>query len=76
LHGVVFEGWGLAAVVADAVPLAAMLETGSPAMAVRSSVVDGDEDEGVVVAFCALEIIIADVVTGEDAGFVDIALLG
>jgi hypothetical protein len=70
------DGLERAAVVADAVPLLGRLETGSPAMAVRSSVADEDDDEDVVVAFRAPETTVAAALPDKFMMLVGIRLLG
>jgi hypothetical protein len=71
------HGLGRAAVVADAVPLLGRLETGSPAMAVSSSVADEDDDEDVfVVAFRAPETTVAGTLPEKFMPLVGIRLLG
>jgi hypothetical protein len=65
--------------VADAVPFDWGLEVGSPAMAVRSSVIEDDEgrEEDVAVAFCTPEIMVPGITLPNRIGmFVDNRLLG
>jgi hypothetical protein len=73
LQGVVLVGLGRAAVVADAVPFDRGEEVGSPAMAVRSSVVEDDEkrEEAVAEAFCAPEMTMPGALDGRIGILVD-----
>jgi hypothetical protein len=78
LQGVVLDGLGRAIVVADVEPFVRTVEVGNPAMAVRSSVVEEGnvEDEGVAVAFCTPEMIVAATLPDRVGMLMGIRLLG
>lgn len=78
MQGVVLVGMGRADVVADVEPSVRAVELGSPAMAVRDSVVDesATEDDDVKVTFCTPGITAAVMLPSGVGGFVEIRLLG
>lgn len=69
---------GRADVVADVEPSVRAVELGSPAMAVRASVIDEseNEDDDVKVAFCTPGMTAAAMLPSGVGGFVEIRLLG
>lgn len=76
LQGRVLEGLAGGDVVAETVALTEPLDAGSPAIAVRSSArVEEDEDD-VVVAFCAPMMVVVDALSKEEAELTAIELLG